>query len=52
MTWVYLQSEPQLWTVGFYAPNGTWHTDSDHSLREQAAQRTAWLNGTREGSAE
>lgn len=45
MTWVYINSEPGLWTVGFYAPNGDWHTDSDHSDREEAAKRCAWLNG-------
>ena len=44
--WVYVQSEPSLWTVGFYSPDGKWHTDSDHSDPGQAAQRTAWLNGT------
>ena len=43
--WVYIQSEPRLWTVGFYDPNGKWHTDSDHSTPTQAAIRCAWLNG-------
>jgi hypothetical protein len=43
--WVYLLSEPHLWTVGFYDPAGKWHSDSDHSDREQAAKRVAWLNG-------
>ena len=45
MIWVYVQSEPQLWTVGFYAPDGKWHTDSDHSTSEDAANWVAWLNG-------
>lgn len=45
MKWVYVQSEPGLWTVGFYDPSGKWHTDSDHSDRENAAERCAWLNG-------
>ena len=22
--YVYIKSEPRLWTVGFYAPNGEW----------------------------
>lgn len=44
-TWVYLQSEPGLWTVGYYDPNGRWYADSDHGSREEAAQRVAWLNG-------
>jgi hypothetical protein len=47
--WVYIQSEPSLWTVGFYDPSGKWHTDSDHDSREKAAERVAYLNG--EGSA-
>ncbi len=45
MTWVYIKSEPRLWTVGFYAPDGTWHTDSDHDDRESAANRVSFLNG-------
>jgi hypothetical protein len=47
MSWVYIQSEPSLWTVGFYSPDGEWHTDSDHRTREEAAKRTAWLNGSK-----
>lgn len=43
--WVYIQSEKTLWTVGFYSPDGAWHTDSDHGDREDAAKRCAWLNG-------
>lgn len=51
-TWVYKETEwyggEILYTVGFYSPDGTWHTDSDHEDREVAAKRTAWLNGSRE----
>lgn len=43
-TWVYIRSEPGLFTVGFYAPDGTWHTDGDYG-REEAAERAAHLNG-------
>ncbi len=43
--WVYIKSEPNLWTVGFYSPDGTWNTDSDHDSREKAAERVHWLNG-------
>lgn len=25
---VYIRSEPQLWTVGFYDPAGKWHPES------------------------
>lgn len=45
--YVYIMSEPGLFTVGFYDPSGKWHADSDHSDREEAAKRVAWLNGQR-----
>lgn len=44
--WVYIRSEPALWTVGFYAPDGKWHPDSDHGNPQTAASRCAWLNGS------
>ena len=44
--YVYINSEPNLWTVGFYDPQGGWHTDSDHDSRGEAAERVAWLNGS------
>ena len=47
MNYVYIRSERSLWTVGFYDPNGKWHSESDHSDPEKAAERTAWLNGSR-----
>jgi len=43
--YVYINSEPGLWTVGFYAPDGSWHSDSDHNDREEAAKRVHYLNG-------
>jgi len=43
--WVYIQTESELWTVGFYAPDGSWHGESDHSHREDAAARIHYLNG-------
>ena len=43
--WVYIQSEPKLYTVGFFAPDETWHTDSDWSFKEDAAKRVSFLNG-------
>ncbi len=43
--YVYIKSEPTLWTVGFYTPEGEWITDSDHSVREEAAARVHYLNG-------
>ena len=45
MSFVYLNSEPGLWTTGFYDPNGRWHADKDFNDPEDAAGRCAWLNG-------
>ncbi len=44
-TWVYIRSEPGLWTVGFYDPTGKFHPDSDHDNRQEAGDRVAYLNG-------
>ena len=44
-TWVYIKSEPSLWTVGFYRPDGSWEAESDHSSTEQAVERIGYLNG-------
>ena len=46
--YVYIRSEPHLFTVGFYSPSGEWHPESDHHSREDAAKRVAWLNGSKE----
>jgi hypothetical protein len=43
--YVYIQSEKKLWTVGFYDPQGKWHSESDHGIREDAAERVHYLNG-------
>jgi len=43
--YVYIQSESQLWTVGFYSPDGKWNTESDHDSPKQASERVAYLNG-------
>lgn len=48
--WIYVETERHLWTVGFYDPRGTWHTDSDHTDREKAARRVHYLNGERQES--
>lgn len=45
--YVYIRSEPTLYTVGFYDPQGKWHPDSDYNDREEAAKRVAWLNGSK-----
>lgn len=43
--YVYIKSEPQLWTVGFYTPDGRWISESDYEYRDDAAERVHWLNG-------
>lgn len=43
--YVYIQSEPGLYTVGFYDPTGKWHPESDWDTREAAAERVHYLNG-------
>jgi hypothetical protein len=43
--YVYIRSEPGLWTVGFYTPQGVWEPESDQGDSESAALRVAWLNG-------
>jgi DNA-binding XRE family transcriptional regulator len=43
--YVYIRSEPRLWTVGFYHPDGRWEPESDWVNPEDAAARTAYLNG-------
>jgi len=43
--YVYIKSEPNLWTVGFYTPKGEWNPESDHSTKEEAANRVRYLNG-------
>jgi len=45
MNWVYIKSEQGLWTVGFYSPDGVWHSESDHGTSEMAAERVHYLNG-------
>lgn len=43
--WVYIKSEPGLWTVGFYSPDGQWHSESDWDDKVKAAERVHYLNG-------
>lgn len=44
--YVYVQSEPGLWTVGFYQPDGRWEPESDHESKDKAAERVHYLNGS------
>ena len=43
--YVYIKSEPNLWTVGFYSPDGAWHSESDCATKEAAAEQVHYLNG-------
>lgn len=43
--YVYIESEPGLWTVGFFDQTGKWHPDSDHETKGKAASRVAGING-------
>ena len=43
--WVYIESEPGLYTVGFYKPDGTWVSESDHAEKSDARDRVNYLNG-------
>ena len=47
--WVYERTESgidyQLYTVGFYNPDGKFCTDSDWFSKEEAAARCNYLNG-------
>jgi hypothetical protein len=37
--------EHDLFTVGFYTPEGKWEPESDFSTRTEAAKRVHYLNG-------
>ena len=43
--YVYKKSEPELWTVGYYDPQGKWYPESDQESPDKAAKRVHWLNG-------
>lgn len=43
--WVYVKSESNLWTVGFYDPQGKWHPESDHAYQFKTVRRVHYLNG-------
>lgn len=43
--YVYIQSEPMCYTVGFYDPQGQWQPESDWKTPDEAAQRVTTLNG-------
>ena len=43
--YIYIKSEPNLWTVGFYNPDGKFISESDWDTKEEAAERVHYLNG-------
>jgi len=43
--YVYIQTESNLFTVGFYEPSGEWVPESDWPSTKEAAQRVSYLNG-------
>lgn len=51
MSYVYIKTEPKLWTVGFYKPDGHLEPESDHASPEAAAARAAWFNGGKSADA-
>lgn len=48
--YVYINSEPGLYTVGFYDPQGKFNPESDYTTTEAAANRVAYLNGTKKNT--
>ena len=47
--YVYWQSEPGLYTVGYYSPDGQRHPESDWDTKEAAAALVHFLNGGNNG---
>jgi len=43
--YVYIKTENNLWTVGYYNTLGKFITESDHTSKEDAAERVHYLNG-------
>jgi len=39
-----------LWTVGFYKPDGKWMPESDHASKQEAEARVHYLNGGNDGT--
>ena len=42
---MYIKSEPNLYTVGFYRKDGRWEAESDWTRSEDAAAQVHYLNG-------
>ena len=48
--YIYIKSEPKLFTVGFYDSLGIFQPESDHDSKEKAASRVSYLNGNKSSS--
>ena len=47
LMWVFRRIEDGSWQVGFYCPEGKWHSDGGlcYETSAAAATRCSWLNG-------
>lgn len=43
--YIYIETEPGLWTVGHYDPTGKFIPESDWPAMDDAANRVHYLNG-------
>lgn len=43
--WVYRENSDSSFVVGYYAPDGTWFSESSFRTKEEAANRVNFLNG-------
>lgn len=43
--WVFRSFEQGVWTVGFWGPDGSWYSTSDHASAAEAADEVHYLNG-------
>jgi hypothetical protein len=48
--YVYMMTGANLWTVGFFMPDGTFRSESDHESADNAGRRVHYLNGGSEGA--
>ena len=43
--YVYIKSDTNLWTVGFYKPDGDWEPQKDFPTEREAMEVVHYLNG-------
>ena len=49
--YVYIETKKEIYTVGFFSPDGTWHPDSDFGSKLEARTLIHYLNGGNTGRA-